>query len=163
MTSAYHYLVYVDGNKVRHHVADPLAAIYTAEQAMDDDPEQSVVIVVLDEEEAGYSAELYAKRPFMTAPDVQAAEAVLAARLFDPIVDGGCDGSKACRAEIHIHGCFRSGAELSGGEPRGPRPGYPPAFEPSPPLSSESNDKPSRSHLLAGSATCSDSKEDTRE
>jgi hypothetical protein len=25
---------------------------------------------------------------------------------FDPIVDGGCDGSAACKAERHIHGCF---------------------------------------------------------
>jgi hypothetical protein len=24
----------------------------------------------------------------------------------DPIVDGGCDGSSACKAETHIHGCY---------------------------------------------------------
>lgn len=35
----------------------------------------------------------------------------LSDRSFDPIVDGGCDGSSGCRAVVHIHGCFADNGE----------------------------------------------------
>lgn len=163
VSSAYHYLVYVDGNKVRHHVADPLAAIHAAEQAMDDDPEQSVVIVVLDDEEAGYTPELYAKRPFMTAPDVQAAEAELAAKMER---DPGAPLPKGRSVATPSRSMFVPDAALVGGEPREakPSPGiHSPASEPSPPTSSESKEKQSRQPALLGATDGSDCKEDTRE
>lgn len=174
-THSYRYLVFIDGRRTVTHIGDPLAAIEATTRAMEADPEQSVVIVVLDAEEASYSAEMVAARPFMVGADVQAAEAVLAAET-ERLADSSL-GSRASAVEARVTGmpaqrepgCLPRSvsapdAALVGGEPRDPATNGDVIRAladdadrlPSPPTNAESRDKPSRSHLLAGSATCSD-------
>ena len=78
-TSTYHWLVFVDGRKTAHHVADPLAAIHAAEREKDADWDRDIVIVVLNDEEASMTAAEYAVRPLVPAPAEKAAQAVAAA------------------------------------------------------------------------------------